>query len=381
MYHAYDLLDGFQALFGDGRVVFPNRSLPLGASVVDVLNLSEDDLTRLDTAALSLRFDVLAYLGGDYDATQAGLTNEALASFFSRLSEYPVYRELEQKHRPSISFLRSHSEIRERMRTPGTDEYAVTQAWLERLRSLVSSIREFRKKAEKMLEQGFTKVTERNASGYAKCLSAYYAHAEIQARYLSDALDQTDPEDSDYLRQREDYQRDFAREFFPTLYPIEVAFRTIPHPEKEGVFLLAEEVFFRELNTFLSLDLMRGFAAGHLPRRCEHCGRWFLLENGYDTRYCENPAPEEPDKTCRQVGAHRKETRLNGTAEIRKEYTRVTNRLKGQKYRGTLSTDDWNKLMRQVQDLREEALTGKLKVAELRERYDCISLRRKRKAR
>ena len=39
------------------------------------------------------------------------------------------------------------------MRTPGTDEYAVTQAWLERLRSLVSSIREFRKKAEKMLEQ------------------------------------------------------------------------------------------------------------------------------------------------------------------------------------------------------------------------------------
>jgi len=117
-----------------------------------------------------------------------------------------------------------------------------------------------------------------------------------------------------------------------------------------------------------------------MPWRCEHCKRWFLLKSGYDTCYCENPAPEEPDKTCRQVGANRKETRLNGTAEIRKEYTRVTNRLKGQKFRGTLSTDDWNKLMRQVQDLREEALTGKLKVAELRERYDSISMRRKRKA-
>ncbi len=152
MYHEYDLLDGFQALFGDGRVVFPKRSLPLGVSVVDVLNLSEEDLRQLDAAALSLRFDVLAYLSGEYDATQAGLTNEALASFFSLLSEYPVYRELEQKHRPSISFLRSHPEMRERMRTPGTDEYAVTQAWLERLRSLVSSIREIREKAEKMLE-------------------------------------------------------------------------------------------------------------------------------------------------------------------------------------------------------------------------------------
>jgi hypothetical protein len=37
--------------------------------------------------------------------------------------------------------------------------------------------------------------------------------------------------------------------------------------------------------------------------------------------------------------------------------------------------------MRQVQDLREEALTGKLKVAELRERYDGISLRRKKTVR
>ncbi len=381
MYHGYDLLDGFQALFGDGRVVFPKRSLPLGAAVVDVLNMSEEELDRLDAAALSLRFDVLAYLSGEYDATQAGLTNEALISFFSLLSEYPVYRELEQKRRPSISFLRSHAEIRERMRTPGTDEYAVTQAWLERLRTLVPSLREFREKAEKMLEHGFADVTERTASGYAKRLSAYYAHAEIQARYLSDALDQADPDDVDYLRQREDYQRDFAREFFPALFPIEVAFRTIPHPEKAGAFLLAEEVFFRELSTFLSLDLMRGFASGHLPRRCEHCGRWFLLVNGYDTRYCENPAPEEPEKTCRQVGAHRKETRLNGTVEIREEYTRVTNRLKGQKFRKTLSTDDWNALMRQVQDLREEALTGKLTVAELRERYDGISLRRKKTVR
>ena len=30
--------------------------------------------------------------------------------------------------------------------------------------------------------------------------------------------------------------------------------------------------------------------------------------------------------------------------------------------------------MRQVQDLREEALTGKLKVAELRERYDLLGI-------
>lgn len=128
----------------------------------------------------------------------------------------------------------------------------------------------------------------------------------------------------------------------------------------------------RALSTFLSLDLMRGFAAGHMPWRCEHCKRWFLLESGYDTCYCENPAPEEPGKTCRQVGAHRKGARLNGTDEIRSEYKRVTNRLKGQKFRGSLTVAEWNRWMKIVQEPRDDAMAGKIKVAELRERYDGI---------
>jgi hypothetical protein len=117
---------------------------------------------------------------------------------------------------------------------------------------------------------------------------------------------------------------------------------------------------------------MRGFAAGHLPRRCDHCKRCFLLESGYDIRYCENPALEETGKTCRQVGAHRKETRLNGTDEIRSEYKRVTNRLKDRKFRGNLTVSEWNQWMKIVQDLRHDAMAGRIKVSELRGRYDGI---------
>ena len=96
----------------------------------------------------------------------------------------------------------------------------------------------------------------------------------------------------------------------------------------------------------------------------------------FDIRYCEGPAPGEPDKTCRQMGAHRKEARLNSTDKIREEYRRVSNRLKGQKFRGTLSVDDWNEYMRQAQDLRDDAMEGRLTVEELAERYDTISARR-----
>ena len=45
MYHVDDYLDGFSAMFGDGRVVFPKRNLPLGAVTVDILNLDEAVLT------------------------------------------------------------------------------------------------------------------------------------------------------------------------------------------------------------------------------------------------------------------------------------------------------------------------------------------------
>lgn len=51
----------------------------------------------------------------------------------------------------------------------------------------------------------------------------------------------------------------------------------------------------------------RGMAAGNIPRRCHNCGRWFLLVGAYDTVYCRRTAPGETKRTCRQVGAHRKE--------------------------------------------------------------------------
>lgn len=235
--------------------------------------------------------------------------------------------------------------------------------------------RRFQERTTELLERAFSDVPERTARGYARRLTGYYQITDLEAQVLSDELD--DLHGEEFQRTREEYLEEAERRNFPMSFQISVSYRAIPHPKQKGACLLAEKVFFREPETFLSLDLLRGLAAGHLPRRCENCGRWFLLTSGYDTRYCENPAPDEPNgKTCRQVGAHRKEARLNGTVEIRKEYQRVSNRLKGQKYRGTLSQDEWNRLMKEVQDLRDDAVAGRMRLAQLIEQYDRISRRR-----
>jgi len=376
MYHVDDFIDGFSVLFGDGNVVFPKRSLPLGAATVDILNLPEKTLEQLQSLGWELDRELTAYFSGDYDPTQAALTNQALKKYFSLLSRLPVYRELEMKEAPSVSSLRRDPEAWERMRTQGTEEYAFMQTWRQRLHALVPTLRAFRHRAEKLLTERFAKVTERSPSGYAKCIAAYKDFVGWEYHFASDALDQEDVHGRAFEQMRTDYEQELERQYFPSHFPIEVSYRAMPHPKNEGEYVLAEEVFFKDIGSFLSLDLMRGFIAGHLPRRCEHCGKWFLLESGHDTRYCENPAPGEPGKTCRQVGAHRKEARLNGTVAIRSEYMRVTNRLKGQKFRGTLSVDDWNDYMRQVQDLRDDAIAGRIKLAELKKRYDAISARR-----
>ncbi len=48
---------------------------------------------------------------------------------------------------------------------------------------------------------------------------------------------------------------------------------------------------------------MKGLQKGFVPKRCANCGRWFLQTPGATFAYCAGPAPEDPSKTCREIGA------------------------------------------------------------------------------
>ena len=133
--------------------------------------------------------------------------------------------------------------------------------------------------------------------------------------------------------------------------------------------VLAERMVFDELSSFLYTDLYRGMAVGHIPRRCDNCGRYFLLSSGYDIRYCMNTAPGETSKTCRQVGAHRKEKEKIGADFARREYWKLYNRLKQRKNRGSISVDEWNRLIAQALDIKERALRGEMGEVELKKRF------------
>lgn len=77
-----------------------------------------------------------------------------------------------------------------------------------------------------------------------------------------------------------------------------------------GTFKVYEYYEADRLQTMLKLDFYKGLEAGHLIRRCENCGRFFLLQKGYHTKYCDLPNPTHPKYTCAQLGY-----RLRGVKE------------------------------------------------------------------
>ena len=66
---------------------------------------------------------------------------------------------------------------------------------------------------------------------------------------------------------------------------------------------VVEKLYFDRLSDFVYVELMKGLQKGFVPKRCPNCGRWFVQEPGMDFNYCANPAPQDPTKLCRDIGA------------------------------------------------------------------------------
>jgi hypothetical protein len=66
---------------------------------------------------------------------------------------------------------------------------------------------------------------------------------------------------------------------------------------------LFEKMNFTRLIDFIYMDFLKGLMAEYSPKKCKLCGRYFLQEKGFSYEYCNNIAPNETDKTCREIGS------------------------------------------------------------------------------
>jgi hypothetical protein len=83
---------------------------------------------------------------------------------------------------------------------------------------------------------------------------------------------------------------------------VELKFETVASDSGTNEFQVLEKYTTESLLMLLTVDFYKALGAGHLIRQCEYCGRFFLLTKRLHTKYCDNPAPDNPKYTCAQMG-------------------------------------------------------------------------------
>ena len=109
-----------------------------------------------------------------------------------------------------------------------------------------------------------------------------------------------------------------------------------------GKLELARHMHFTSFSGMFRADFFEGLNAGHAPRRCDICGRWFLTTNARHTRYCSGICPDDPKGlTCRAIG-NRKGREFREKAidhPLNEIYRRCVNTIDQQIHRGKLDKE------------------------------------------
>lgn len=103
-----------------------------------------------------------------------------------------------------------------------------------------------------------------------------------------------------FLSEQEGKLRTYAK-----LAPSGTMSETFVPLDLEDDYVMYEKYKFSTIGGFLYIDLFKGLNNHFLPRRCDLCGKYFLLEATAYSAYCTRPIKGKKGKTCRDLG-HRK---------------------------------------------------------------------------
>ena len=337
----------FSVLFSRDKLYVNGKAFPLGQITTDILNLDGDVLTEIDHRVDAFMTEVARLLKEKTDSA-AHSAQEKLTAVWDLVFQLPLYRDLELDRDTSyhmFPLLFSDKEKWDEALDVNSEGHAMLERFLNGLEYFAESIRNFRGQIQGMLELYFEPLSRRGADAYAVAYAYYFTDMEIGGRVLLD------------------------EPIFEQSFPVEVKFVPQMILGEDEKVVMAEKTEFSYYSHFLYTEFYRALIAGNAPRRCHNCGKYFLLTAGYNTCYCNNIAPGETNRTCRVVGAHRKESKNRIDASpARKEYQRTYNRLKQRKTRGKISTDEWNTAVAKAQELLEQAEQGLLTDEELKKK-------------
>ncbi len=138
--------------------------------------------------------------------------------------------------------------------------------------------------------------------------------------------------------------------------PIMLDFESRVDDSASGDLQIVETYITNDLLMLLKIDLYKALEAGHLIRQCEYCGRFFLLTKRLHTKYCDNPAPDNPKFTCAQMGYRQSRRKENPEDDPKAEaLRRCLNRITQDCSRKVITEEERDLLKEKAKELYHDA--------------------------
>lgn len=348
----------FTVQFFADSVSIDGTILPLGQVSTDVLNLDSDTFAALhekNNALFTVVEHELFNPDTKKDISLADALQHRLNDVLDIVYEFPLYRSLgiDQAFGKQLFMhtFQNEPELFRQLCDSQSMETAALAGFLMTLKAIVEEGISFRRYVTVLLDFYYDRLNRRNTEHYAIGLYDFLRNIPMQHEIKKSLPPYPGFE---FLQTRKAF----------------IEYTTMPNPQSEKEYIITERMVFNSIGAFLHVDFFRGLMHGNAPRRCHNCGRFFLLSSGYDARYCNNIAPGETERTCRKIGAHRKEAQKAGDSLIQAEYKKVYSRLKTRRYRGKISYDEWNKQVALAQEYKEQAEKGQLSEFKLKRLYE-----------
>lgn len=122
--------------------------------------------------------------------------------------------------------------------------------------------------------------------------------------------------------------------------PLNVQYVPYKKNAKSQSATVARRLYFDSYYSFVLTDFFEGLHYGHYPRKCEICGKYFLMTSARRQRYCTGTAPYEirgKKVSCRTYAASINRKELAKADPIVDIYTRRCNAIRSEKSRGTIT--------------------------------------------
>ena len=128
--------------------------------------------------------------------------------------------------------------------------------------------------------------------------------------------------------------------FVPLPEEVRVEYVSRKKSSRSNTVTVARRMYFRDYGSFITADFFEGLHYGHYPRKCEICGRYFLMTTARNTKYCNGYANElyrGKKITCRNLAARRKKKEHPEDNPVIIRYTKRCSVIRAEKGRGTIT--------------------------------------------